>query len=487
MKTPSIAWFHTITLYLLVICLALTSRLSAEEFQQVDVTYSLNGKQMSNKVFIPIYPGDTQPPIRGVIQHANGPLKTFAYENQVALFTGLDEGRGFSKDLLKATAEAAKRPEIEFAGAIVEGVSKGGREAADWAAANRERAIAVILDHSAIWSMDFPKRVSGVPMFFNATYADLYQNIDRRKSHYEWCSAAYKAGQPCTSIIDIVKNGGHGGRGSTELTAIWLGEVMNLRVPANVPSGKAYELIDVDPSKIGGYVSAKLSMDGKRAYHDNVKVTVKPGGATWWIPGPKSAALYLDWTKKNGGSVETDESAQIKNAPVFLDLPRELARAAALVADQKWGEAYAELRKSPDKDDHFAKTLASQVNSNVEAHIGLIKKLDAAGDLCGIYMNFQAYANSYKGIPAYDEVFGHYGTFFKQEGNKESLKFGREFYGMISQINKVGRANETILDDLKRFAQAHDGTPHGKAAKNAFDKLSADPAAGLPPESYFTD
>lgn len=472
---------------LLALCLVFAGSLSAEQFQQVPVDYQLNGQNKSNTIYIPTYEGDSQPPIRGVMQNVRGPLKTFAYENQVALIAGLDEGRGFSKELLKAAAEAAQRPEIEFAGAIVQGISKGGREAADWAAANQDRAIAVILDHSAIWRMDFPKRVSGVPMFFNATYADMYQNIDRRKSHFEWCTAAYKAGQPCTSIIDHVKNGGHGGRGSTDLTAIWLGEAMNLRVPANVPSGKAYELIDVDPSKVGGYVSAKLAMDGTRSHHDHVKVTVKSSGADWWIPGPKSAALYLEWVEKNGGTVETDESAQIKNAPIFLDLPRELARAAELVADQKWAQAYAELQKSPDKNDHFAKTLMSKVNSNLDAHIALIKKLDASGDVCGIYTNFQNHAKTYRGIPAYDEMLKQYGTFFQQAENKEALKFGREFYAIMGHINKAGRANAAALDALKKFATTHEGTAHGKAAKSAHDKLSTDPTAKLAPDSCFGD
>ena len=175
----------TITLLALAISLTLVGSLSAEQFQQVQVSYQLKGQNKSNTIYLPTYEGESQPPVRGVMQNVRGPLKTFAYENNVALIAQLDEGRGFSKALLKAAAEAAERPEIEFAGAIVQGISKGGREAADWAAANQERAIAVILDHSAIWRMDFPKRVSGVPMFFNATHADMFQNIDRRKSHYE--------------------------------------------------------------------------------------------------------------------------------------------------------------------------------------------------------------------------------------------------------------------------------------------------------------
>ena len=474
-----------ITLHLLTLILA--SKLSAEQFQQVQVDYQLKGQNKSNTISIPTYEGDSQPPVRGVMQNVGGPLKTFAYENNVALIARLDEGRGFSKELLKAAAEAAGRPEIEFAGSIVQGISKGGREAADWAAANQERAIAVILDHSDIWSMDFPKRVSGVPMFFNATYADMFQNIDRRQSHFNWCTAAYKAGQPCTSIIDHVKNGGHGGRGSTDLTAIWLGEVMNLRVPANVPVGKDYELTDVKPSKTGGHVSATIAMDGKRSYHDKVKVGTKAGGANWWVPGPKSAALYLEWVEKNGGTIEKDESAQIKNVPFFLDLPPALARAADLVGAQEWGKAHAELERSPDKNDPFARTLAGKINSKVEAHIALIRQQDAVGDLCGIYTNFQNHAKTYRGIPAYDEMLAEYGTFFKKPENAEKLKFGREFYRMMGIINKAGSASAAALEALDKFAKTHAGTAHGKAAATAQERFSEDPNAKLTPDSCFGD
>ena len=260
---------------------------------------------------------------------------------------------------------------------------------------------------------------------------------------------------------------------------------MNLRVPANVPAGKAYELIDVNPSKVGGYVSAKLSMDGKRTYHDKVKVTTKPSGATWWVPGPKSAALYLEWVEMNGGTIEKDESAQIKNAPVFVDLPAELARAVDLIADQKWGQAYAELQKNGNKDDHFAKTLASKVNSKVEVHIELIKKQYAVGDLCGIYTNFQKYATTYRGIPAYDELLAEYGAFFKEPENAEKLKFGREFYRIMDIINEAGSASDAALDALEKFAITHEGTAHGKAAKHTHAKLLDDPNARLTASSCF--
>ena len=472
---------------ILVCLLSMLGSLSAQNFQSVSVQYKLNGKDASNTIYIPQYSGDYQLPIRGVMQNVNGPLKEFAHNNQVAMFAKLDEGRGFSKALLAAAAKAANRPEVEFAGAIVQGISKGGREAADWAHANQERAIAVILDHSAIWRMDFPKRVTGVPMYFNATYADMYQNIDRRKSHFGWCTAAYKAKIACTSIIDHAKNGGHGGRGSTDLTAIWLDEAMAYRVPVNVPVGKPYKLIDVNPSKVGGYVSAQLSMDGKRSYHDKVKVSLKSNGANWWIPGPKTAAKYLAWVRENGGSVEKDESAGIKNFPIFINLPADLNRVVGLIKAKQWSQASLFLGKSKKPEDPIAKMLKKIITSNVDEHLSMINKLDSAGDVYSVYLMIKNNSRMYKGIPTYDEKLQHYVTFFKNKENAGKLKLGRDFHTIIDRINKTKKLNAFNLAPLRNLAAKYPATTYGKAAQKAFDKLSADLTIKQTAQSYFVN
>ena len=115
--------------------------LSAQNFKQVNVSYKLNGKDASNTIYVPQYSGEIQPPVRRVMQNVGGPLKSFAHKSQVAMIARLDEGRGFSKALLAAAAKASNQPEIEFAGAIVQGIRTGGRDAADWAAATQARAI----------------------------------------------------------------------------------------------------------------------------------------------------------------------------------------------------------------------------------------------------------------------------------------------------------------------------------------------------------
>ena len=473
-------------LHLIISLLIFMTNSYAQEFKSVNVTYKLNGKDASNTVYIPQYK-DYNLPIRGVIQNVRGDLKQFSHDNQVAMFAKLDDGRGFSKELLIAAAKASGRAEIEFAGAIVQGISKGGRAAADWAAANQERAIAVILDHSAIWTMTFPKRVTGVPMYFNATYADMFQNIDRRKSHFQWCSAAFKAKQACTSIIDHNKKGGHGGRGSTDLTAIWLDEAMAYRVPVNVPVGKPYKLIDVIPSKVGGYVSASISMDDKRSYHDKVKVTLKAGSASWWMPGPKTAAKYLAWVRENGGSVLKDESAGIKNFPIFIDLPADLGRAVSLMKSNQWSQALATLKKSKTPDSQSAKILSKMVKANINDHLTLIHNLDQAGDLYSVFQLLQKNSKLYKGVPQYDKKLAYYASFFKAKENAVKLKQGRDFYSIIDRINKTPKLNAFNLAPLKTFATKYGESPYGKAAQSALAKLSADLTVKIPGQSYFLD
>lgn len=469
---------------LLICILFLLPCAYAQEFKSYEVKYKRNGKDASNTVYIPQYKEKYERPVRGVMQNVGGPLKTFAYNSQVALFAKLDDGRGFSKELLVAAAKASGRPELEFAGAIVQGISKGGREAADWAAANQERAIAVILDHSAIWHMNFPKRVTGVPMFFNATYADMYQNIDRRVSHFQWCSAAFKANQVCTSIIDHNKKGGHGGRGSTDLTALWLEEAMAYRVPVNVPVGKPYALIDVDPSKGGGYVSAEISMDDKRSYHDKVKITLKKGSSNWWIPGPKSAAKYLEWVKENGGSVEKDESAEIKVVPIFIDLPRELSRVEEFINKNQWAQAYAALEATKEPDHQVAKMLKGVLDSHLNAFFSTLKKLESAGDLYSVYNMIKEGSRLYKGIPAFDEKFQHYVTFFQVKENADSVKLGRDFHGIIDRINKTKSVSTYNLAPLKNFITKYGDSVYGKAAKSALEKLTADLSLKQSAQSY---
>ena len=450
-------------LRVLAIFIFLAGSAISQEFKSVNVTYKLAGKDKSNIIYIPQYGDNVKLPVRGVMQNVGGPLKQFAHNNQVAMIKSLDQGRGFSKELLAAAAKAANRSEIEFAGAIVEGISKGGRAAADWAAENQERAIAVILDHSAIWSMSFPKRVKGVPMFFNATYDNMFQNIDRRKSHFQWCSAAFKAKQACTSIIDHNQKGGHGGRGSTDITAIWLDEAMAHRVPMNVPVGKPYKLVDVNPSTVGGYVSAKMSMDGKRSYHNNVSVKSSKGG-DWWIPGPKSAALYLDWVKKNGGKVKTDDSASIKVGPLFLNPKGSLKTVASALTSGSFGKAMKTIISSKDIGPALKNTLLNYINSNVGPRLTELKKLGEVGDVYGLQQALKDERKGFTGIPEYDEKVVSSQVLLKTPEGAAELKIGKVFYFNITRMNKAKKITSFHLKPLKTMITQYPDSAYSKGA-----------------------
>jgi hypothetical protein len=172
---------------------------------------------------------------------------------------------------------------------------------------------------------------------------------------------------------------------------------------------------------------------------------------------------------------------------MFIDLPPELSRAAGYIEDEKWAMAFAAIKKSNNQDDHFAKTLVNKINSNVEAHISLIKKQGSAGDIYSVFTNFQKHSKSYKGIPVYDELFKQYGDFFKKVENKEELKLGREFHSIIDRMNQMRSASKTGLDVLEKYAKDHAETVHGKAAQKAFEKISDDLEIKLPAEAYYKE
>ena len=64
----------------LVAVFLLVGKIGAQEFKQFSVSYKLDGKDMSNTIYIPQYSGGVQSPIRGVMQNVRGPLKEFAHE-----------------------------------------------------------------------------------------------------------------------------------------------------------------------------------------------------------------------------------------------------------------------------------------------------------------------------------------------------------------------------------------------------------------------
>lgn len=309
--------------------LSVSCFLSAAEWESVTFTFPMKGKKdevKDAKVTVQLAKKEQPEPIRGVIL-PNASFMDVAHKHNLAVISMYDEGnsRGPSSEFLAAAAKACNRPEIQFAGAVVIGCSMRGRQAAQWAGFHPERTLAVFLDHSAAGAPDTKPAyeymnlpiVPGVPMCFSETRDNLHQNLDRRQLHYNWCTTAFRDHQqPCTTSI-YYEPSGHCQVKSRELQAVWLDEVLALRVPKTIPVDKPYKLTPVT-IKTGGLVKADLAKDDKgRTYHDNVVIgpaqTVKNIKLmNFWVPGPKTAALYAEWVEKNGGKVTMNKSVEIQ-------------------------------------------------------------------------------------------------------------------------------------------------------------------------------
>jgi len=270
--------------------------------------------------------------LRGFMPQLKG-LDEFAHRNRIATCKGLMGPYGGPNQAMRdAAAKATGHAELKHAGAILQGLSYAGRVRAHYAAYNPDQTLAVILDHSwAPSSMSIkPGKYSygnlpasqGVPLFFNASRNDSFQNFDRRALHYQWCTTAFRRyRQACTTVIHH-ERGGHGNVGSRELLAVWLEEVLALRLPKSIPTdGSPYMLTPIHPHKVGGLVFANLAKDADGlTIHTNVAIgpvsSVRSRAkCNWWIPGGKSAAIYVDWVKRNGGKVVRDMTAKFPKAP----------------------------------------------------------------------------------------------------------------------------------------------------------------------------
>jgi len=264
--------------------------------------------------------------IRGIMVKGDHQFEEFALLNGLALCdpeTAKPYG-GPHKIFLEKGAKLCGHPELAHAGVIVHGLSNGGRFAAHYAHFWPERTIAVVLDHSfcnppVVKQREYHRYnlpvTLGIPYFFNASKKDMYQNHDRRVLNSNWCKKAFrKYSQACTAVIsrEDVQHFVHGTR---LLEIVWLQEVLDLRVPEIDPGGKPYKLKLINPRKTGGYFYATLDKFEGRTIHNNVGVG--PVGCMkkpcWWVPGPKSAAMIIEWVKENGGKVLMDKSSEIKD------------------------------------------------------------------------------------------------------------------------------------------------------------------------------
>lgn len=270
--------------------------------------------------------------LRGFMPQLKG-LDEFAHRNRIAVCKGLMGPYGGPNQAMRdAAAKATGHAELKHAGAILQGLSYAGRVRAHYAAYNPGHTLAVILDHSWVpssmsikpgkYSYGNLPAAQGVPFFFNATRNDSFQGMDRRALHYKWCTTAFREYmQACTTVIHH-ERGGHGSVGSRDLIAAWLEEVLALRLPKSIPTdGAPYKLTPINPHNVGGLVVANLAKDSEGlTIHTGVAIgpvssVRNRAKCNWWIPGGKSAAIYVDWVKRNGGKVTRDMTAKFPKAP----------------------------------------------------------------------------------------------------------------------------------------------------------------------------
>jgi pimeloyl-ACP methyl ester carboxylesterase len=298
------------------------------KWKTVNIQYEYKGSVVQNAVTF-ADDIDEKTPIRGyfwrqLAGQGGWNLDEFAHSNHMAMFDSFHEEdptchvKTPVQAMLDAAAEATGHKELKHACCIIQGLSAGGRGAARWASKNPSRTLAVILDHSSTLGKGPCEQLPallGIPMFFSSSYSDTYQHTDRRALHYRWCKIAYESEQqPCTSAIHHKESGNvHNQAGSRDLQAVWLEEVLPLRLPNKIPmDGSPYPLRDLDIRK-GLVVIATLAKEDGRSYHTDVQIlpaneeTIKKG--CWWLPGPRSASMYVDWVKRNGGTVKEDLSA----------------------------------------------------------------------------------------------------------------------------------------------------------------------------------
>ena len=138
--------------------------------------------------------------------------------------------------------------------------------------------------------------------------------------------------------------------------------MLALRIPVFIdPNGTPYKLKPVDANRVGGHVKATLGAFEGRSVHTDV--AVGPAGfagkkATWWIPGPRSAAEMLEWVRKNDGTVALDGSSHIKTPYLFESSDKKLATICSQLTDSKFGAAYEAIESA----------LAAGASSSSAAH-----------------------------------------------------------------------------------------------------------------------
>jgi pimeloyl-ACP methyl ester carboxylesterase len=438
--------------------------------------------------------------IRGVMKKTKGELEQFALKNRFALYSG-DADKpygGPQKTFLEAAAKVTNHLEIAHAGAVLWGTSNGGRFAANFAHFWPERTLAVILDHSfcngPIKSVDKYSYGNlpispGVPYFFNASKKDLYQNFDRRTRQYNWCVEAFNTySQPCTAVVSY-ESVGHSNPGIRSLQVVWLEEVLAMRVPAFIdPKGKPYKLKRVDPKKEGGHVSAVIETFEGRSIQ--TKVIAAPIGKikkpSYWVPGPRSAKLMLDWVRKNDGTVLSDQSTAINKPLNIMNSDRKLKSITSYLSKSKLRSAMkaiddlnSKIEAGKESDVYLAplKSYKALINEWLSDHLKELETLKGFGDLVYFSNLLKSNEKSFKGLQEYDKFNEQYKVFLKEGTSKDNIIVGKKFYSIIKKMG--GKRSKSTIKSLEKFSNEYSETPYGKFATLIMIDLSKDSNAPI--------
>ena len=435
--------------------------------------------------------------IRGAFKsNGRGVYGRLLHRNRMACVSSYGKKGPAGPDLafLKAAADASGRKEIAHAGAYVEGHSARGRAAARWGAANAERCIAVTAHHSFIGSspgMQMP-RVPGAAMFMNSSKKDLYQGHNRRRLHYAWTRPSYPGMQ---SIY--YKPTGHGLNGySWDLVLVWLEEVIALRVPPAtlIPrDGSPYELIPIDPSQVGGGVACDLVKAEPAEGGDiHTHVQVGPldtfsksgkGRQKFWVPGPKSAKLYLEWVKLNHGQVTRDESAKIASAPSFSpsDVKGFNAKLIAYMKHKMYGTALSTIDAAEKSDrnkltereviikDIIKKYMLAQESELVEE----LKQSKEAGDYYLLDKLINDNKKQFGKMPKYEAFVLSVKDLMQDSKTRALIRNGKELEKLMTAIQLTeGRARAAFLRRLDSFAKRYADNRYGREAERLYESLT---------------
>jgi len=436
--------------------------------------------------------------IRGVIKSdGRGDYGRLVHRNRMACVNsyGKRGPEGPDLEFLKAAAKASGRKEIAHAGAFVQGLSARGRAAARWGEANADRCIAVVAHHSFVGSLpDMQLRqVPGAAMFLNSSKKDTYQGHNRRRLHYGWTTSDY----PCTQSI-YYEPTGHGLNGySFDLILLWLDEVIALRVPpaALIPrDGSSYDLIPIDSRQVGGGVACdlvKAKPEEGGDIHTNVQIGPlhsfgKSGKARqkFWMPGPRSAKLFVEWVKRNHGTVVRDHSYKITNIPSFApsDMKGFNAKLIAYLRRKMYGNAFTAIESEEkkaakseltDRETIIKDILKEYLLAQEAELVERLSRCKEAGDYYLLDKLIKDNRTSFRKMPKYEAFASSVKDLLSDIKTRALISRGRQLAKLTAYVRlSEGRTRESYIKKLDSFAEKNADNYYGKEAKRLRESLA---------------